>query len=338
MLVAVPDSLAPGYRVEVKLHTPISVAAQAKVNLTLAVGGPRPPKGYHPICSHFHCVDLADDVTISPLPERPAGHITLDVAWAADALRPSPIDWPAEKDLAVRAAAAATLRLGITHGLHLTVRKRIPTGGGLGGGSANAGAVLRLLHSVTMQAGNVPAAESGQWMTEVGSLLGSDVPFFADPVGIEGDIAPRPAVVEGYGEQLRRIERTHGWLVLILPPVACPTPAVYREFDAGLPGTGGQGPKEPDADRVFAAVSALLGRTISGELLFNDLAEPAMRVAPQLRLIAAEAGRITGQSVHVSGSGSTLFVAAGADRAAAAKAADRVLRGTGHPAIAVRLV
>jgi 4-diphosphocytidyl-2C-methyl-D-erythritol kinase len=63
-----------------------------------------------------------------------------------------------------------------------------------------------------------------------------------------------------------------------------------------------------------------------------------MRVAPQLRTIATEAGRITGQSVHVSGSGSTLFVAAGADRAAAAKAADRVLRGTGHPAIAVRLV
>ena len=313
-----------------RFSTPISLAAPAKVNLTLAVGPPSPPRGYHPIASHFHCIDLCDDLTLTAMPDWPASRIELDVAWAADALKPSAIDWPADKDLAVRAMAAAAARLRLEHGVAIKLRKRIPTGGGLGGGSADAGAVLRLCQLVLERNGGESAADAG-WMVEAAASLGSDVAFFADPVGTAGSVAPRPAIVEGFGERHRRIERSHGYLVLIFPPFGCATPAVYRAFDSAVGHT-------LDTDRVVRSAAGLAGQPIADGTLFNDLAAAAMHVAPRLAEIAAAAAAIAHQPVHVSGSGSTLFLIAGRDAEAAGQLATKVFRATGCPAVAVRLV
>ena len=310
----------------------MSLAAPAKVNLTLSVGPPAPPRGYHPICSHFHCIDLCDDLTLTPIPDWPAGRIELDVAWATDALKPSFIDWPPSKDLAVRAMAAASERMGLTHGISLKLRKRIPTGGGLGGGSADAGAVLRLCQLALERANPVhPLATQPQWMIDVAMTLGSDVAFFADPVGTAGDVPPRPAVIEGFGERLRRIERVHGFLVLLFPPVACPTPAVYAAFDS-------VSQAKLNADRVYQSVLALSGKGVSDAGLFNDLAKPAMHIAPQLASLALSASSVANQPAHISGSGSTIFLVAGENAEAAAQLASKVFRVTGCPALAVRLV
>jgi 4-diphosphocytidyl-2C-methyl-D-erythritol kinase len=84
--------------------TPTFVQAPAKLNLILSVAVPEPigaeKAGFHRIASWFAAVSVRDDVEISPAD----GGSTFEVAWAADAPRPTPIDWPADKDLAFRAA------------------------------------------------------------------------------------------------------------------------------------------------------------------------------------------------------------------------------------------
>ena len=278
----------------------LAAPAYAKVNLTLGVAPPEPPLGYHPICSHFACISLADDVTVTLLRDRAAGHITLDAQWAADALRQTAIDWPAEKDLAVRAAHAATAALALGCGMHITLRKRIPAGGGLGGGSSDAGTVLRLL---AQHASTHRRAAAHELLLAAAHKLGSDVPFFCD-LGVEPPQPPRQGVVSGLGERIRRAGTVTGTITLLIPrDIACPTGQVYRAFDAL--------PKVHSGEHTIdiAHVDALAGRsTLSADGLFNDLAEPAMQVAPDLRRLAGEAAACTGERVHVSGSGSTLFI------------------------------
>src|SRR4051812_46442658 len=88
--------------------------AYAKVNLALSVGGSLPAgglgAGMHPIASWMHAIDLFDEVEIKPL--KPGEPARLEVRWAADAPRPSPIDWPPEKDLAFRGLRGIEVHVG----------------------------------------------------------------------------------------------------------------------------------------------------------------------------------------------------------------------------------
>ncbi len=269
----------------------ITRAAHAKINLALAVGPAGGPRGYHPICSWFVRIDLADQVRLERLS---AGESRFECRWAPDAPRATPIEWPAEKDLSVRAHRLLEAHVGRTLPVSMTVVKRIPVGGGLGGGSSDAAAVLlglRELFSLDV---------SGDSLCDLAQTLGSDVPFFV--MAASGN-----AIVAGLGERVSSLPRASGTVVLIMPPFGCPTGDIYRAFDS-IESGGREGDFLKRAQRVreLAEESARTARIPDG--LFNDLAEPSLRTAPALRDVLERVCATTGSPVFITGSGSTLFV------------------------------
>lgn len=294
---------------------PLVIRAHAKLNLALAVAAPEPPgaprAGWHRIASWFVPLALHDDLELTPLPTASASTHTIvwaDAAHPPPAPRPSPIDWPADADLAVRAHRLLEAHAGRTLPVAMTLRKRTPVGGGLGGGSSDAAAMLaalcRLFHLHLTHAD----------LAALSARLGSDVAYFLDP-GSAPDQPPRPALVQGFGDRVHRgPEHAAGSpapvpVTLLLPPFGCPTPAVYRALDTLAPAA----PARRFADReATAAALALAGPAWAGADagLFNDLEPAARLVEPRLgpmidalRLAAAPLGR----RVNMTGSGSTLF-------------------------------
>lgn len=269
----------------------LRLSAYAKLNLALAVAPPEPDgprRGWHRICSWMHAIDLCDDVVVRI--DRTLDGPKLDVRWANDAPMHAgeAVAWPAERDLALRAARA----LGETMPLHITIRKRIPDGGGLGGGSSNAAAVLRAGDAL------LGLGLGSARLRELAMDLGSDVAFFIDDTDPTLDAPPRPAIVGDFGEAIERLAAPaeHTDITLALPPFGCATGEVYGAFDALDPG--------PLREAELRSLAAL-HPTVAA--LFNDLAPAAERVRPALAdlrtmLIAAWA-----TPVHVTGSGSTLF-------------------------------
>ncbi|HZW07798.1 MAG TPA: hypothetical protein VFF65_11810 [Phycisphaerales bacterium] len=269
----------------------LNIAAHAKLNLALAVGPPRAPHGYHPVCSWMTAIDLFDDVEI----ERREGHVISEykVQWAPDAPRPTPIDWPIEKDLAVRAHKYVEQIAGRPLPVTITVRKRTPVGGGLGGGSADAGAVLTGLAHIFDDL-ELPMDHIG----EVSTALGSDVGFFTQITGMKVPGWPQPAIVEGFGETIERLDRFERPVILFIPDYGTSSGAVYGAFDA-----------KPIGEMKSSLVRelALKGEKVDTMDLFNDLAEPACRVEPRLADLRTHLTRTLGAPVHVTGSGSSLF-------------------------------
>lgn len=136
-----------------------TVSAQAKVNLLLRILA-REASGYHGLETVFCRLTLADDVEVRVLDR---GERTLDVSGASTG--------PVEQNLAMRAAVAFQARAAWPAGFAIAITKRIPVGGGLGGGSADAGAVLRALNALAPR----PLPESE--LLAIALTLGSDVPF-----------------------------------------------------------------------------------------------------------------------------------------------------------------
>lgn len=263
---------------------PITLRAHAKLNLALAVGPPlvhAPHAGLHPICSWMHAIDLCDEVRIEPASSASA----FEAAWEGG----GPVEWPAEHDLARRAHLALESAVGRPLPARIRLTKRIPAGGGLGGGSSDAAAVLLGLNDLLGLGLDEPALHA------IGATLGSDIPFFLDAQAHALGEPPRPAMVSGVGQGVERLPRTDGEVTLLVPPFGCPTGAVYRAFDAR--------PAPPlDPTRVLAAIDE------GSAGWFNDLAGAAAEVEPRLgdlRRLLGEAGL----EPHVSGSGSTLFLA-----------------------------
>ncbi|MCW5754923.1 MAG: hypothetical protein KIT24_09485 [Phycisphaeraceae bacterium] len=268
----------------------------AKINLALWVGPPEPAAsaqaGWHPIESWMHAIDLADDLDFDP---DGASRLELDLAWATDAPRPTPMDWPPERDLTIRAMHALGEAIGRpVHG-KLTLRKRIPVGGGLGGGSSNAAGALLLANTRLSLGLSMPE------LRMIGQRLGSDVAYFLDDdVSQLTGVPPRPALVRGFGDEVERIAGSRDALTVFIPPYGCATPAVYRAFDE-------LGHLSPRLDVAGMHADAVSG-SIAEDLLRNDLLEPACRVEPRLAADLERVGQATGRRVHLSGSGSTMFV------------------------------
>ena len=261
--------------------------APAKLNLALSVGPPGVDR-MHPICSWMVTVDLHDELLVHRLPEESLSRYA--ILWHPDALRRSDIDWSITKDLAVRAHLALEQRVGRPLPLQLKLEKRIPVGGGLGGGSADAAAMLHAVNAL------YELGLGDEELAEVASGLGSDVAFL-----VHGG----SAIVEGLGERVERHpEPPDLHVVLAFPAVACPTGPVYGAFDAASESR----PASLDPQRVRALVRAHRGARLAPEACFNDLAAPAFRVAPSLRDDLEELSELAERPAHVSGSGSTLFV------------------------------
>jgi len=260
----------------------ITLTAPAKVNLALAVGAPSLSHGgMHPISSWMVTVDLVDDLTITRLEDDALSMYA--ILWAEDARRRIEIDWSITKDLAVRAHLALQQFTGRELPVKLKLEKRIPVGGGLGGGSSNAAAMLRGVNEL-FELGLDAGA-----LARIGSTLGSDVPFL---------VRGGSAIVEGVGEALEHHEQVPEiHMVLVLPDASCPTGPVYGAFDRLRPG----------AALDSARVRSLVGATLDPAAPFNDLAASAFEVAPSLADHVEELAAVVERPVHVSGSGSTLF-------------------------------
>jgi 4-diphosphocytidyl-2-C-methyl-D-erythritol kinase len=174
--------------------------APAKLNLFLQITGRR-SDGYHNLQTVFQLLDWCDDIGIETSED---GLITRSAG---------PADIPPETDLAVCAARALARVTGCRHGVRLNVRKRIPTGGGLGGGSSDAATVLLVLNRL-WGTGLTPAELAG-----IGLTLGADVPVFVYGSSAWG---------EGRGEQLVPFEPPERWFVIIHPGVAVSTAEIFQ--------------------------------------------------------------------------------------------------------------
>ena len=174
--------------------------APAKLNLFLHVTGRR-PDGYHELQTLFQLIDLCDTVSLSVTDdgriERPAGPAGVDP----------------DSDLTVRAAKALQAATGCRGGASIRIAKRIPMGGGLGGGSSDAATVLLALNH--LWGCGLPIDE----LARLGLPLGADVPVF---------VRGSSAWAEGVGEQLVPVELPERWYVVIHPGVAVPTRDVFQ--------------------------------------------------------------------------------------------------------------
>ena len=178
--------------------------APAKLNLFLHVVGRR-ADGYHLLQTAFRLISAADTIHIAVTDD---GHITLE----------TPIPGvPAEADLTVRAARLLQQATGSHQGCRLRIDKRLPMGGGLGGGSSDAATVLMALNHLW------GCGQTQRQLQALGLQLGADVPFF---------IFGRDAFAEGVGEQLQSLTVPPAWYVVLTPPVQVPTVEIFS--DAGL--------------------------------------------------------------------------------------------------------
>ena len=183
--------------------TYVDFPAPAKLNLTLSIVGQR-ADGYHLLETVFRFIDLADTVSLAV---RTDGLIVLD--------NPLP-DVPPEADLTVRAAKALQAATGCALGVSIRLTKRIPMGGGLGGGSSDAATVLLALNQLWQV--NLSRAA----LQAIGLTLGADVPVF---------VFGRPAFAQGIGEDLTVCEVPEAWYVVLYPNIAVPTAKVFSHPD-----------------------------------------------------------------------------------------------------------
>ncbi len=273
--------------------------APAKLNLCLFLGPTRPEDGRHALVTVFQALGLADRVALEPAP----------FGARADALICPGVAGPPEDNLAARALQLLRERAGWDGPpVRMRIDKRIPVAGGLAGGSADAGAALRL---AARTAGIVDDA----LLLEVATELGADVP---------AQVRPGRHLATGAGECLEPLPAPRRYGVVLLPAgEALPTADVYRAADRlGLPRTRGD-----LADRLAAVRAA--GPDLPGDLIVNDL-EPAARALcatigenlAALRSVGADRALVCGSGPTVAG----LFTRVDAARGAAVALGDRVPR------------
>jgi len=267
----------------------------AKINLFLRVTGRR-ADGYHELDSIFVPVSLCDRVGLGLRPSSTTS-VLLRCDW--------PGLGPDEQNLAVRAARAFMAEFGLQAEVMIDLRKAIPAGAGLGGGSSDAGAVLRLM--VELCGVGDRAVSERERLGAIAVRLGADVPFFLTPV---------PARVRGIGERIEPLAAFAPLaLVIAVPPITVATAEIFKRLSPA----DWSGPAPDEAVRALGA-----GRVSPG-LLVNDLASVAMSQWPviaQLKLLLEECGAA---GAAMSGSGGAVFGIFDTE-GAAALAADEVRR------------
>jgi 4-diphosphocytidyl-2-C-methyl-D-erythritol kinase len=255
----------------------ITVFAPAKINLILRILDRR-PDGFHNLWSIMQTVALEDEVRIRLCPNRPGISLSCDaVQLAAD-----------QSNLVYRAAAAVLARAQQSVGLDIELRKRIPMGAGLGGGSSDAAATIMGLNRL-LQLGWSPLD-----MADVGQSLGSDVPFFL--------FAPS-ACVTGRGETVRPIVIEGArWIVLVNPGFGVNTKWAYEELAATRIGVRSLSPVQREFDRQSRMSWGQLIRAAE-----NDFEPPVFAAHGELREIRQRLQAQGAELALLSGSGATVF-------------------------------
>jgi 4-diphosphocytidyl-2-C-methyl-D-erythritol kinase len=272
--------------------TALHDSAPAKINLCLYVG-PTRPDGRHELVSIFQPIGLADEVELEP-----AG-----LGSAADRVICPGVQGENLAALALRRFRDRTGWDGAP--VHLRIEKRIPIAAGMAGGSADAGAALRL---VARAAG----IDDDALLRELGAELGADV---------AAQVRPRRYLATGAGERLTPLPPPAPYGVLVLPSrVELPTADVYGEFDRqGLA-----------RDAAALAVKLREVSTAAGdlpdELIVNDLEPAARALCPEIDKALAAARGAGAEHALVCGSGPTvigLFADLRGARGAAARLSER---------------
>jgi len=256
----------------------VRATAFAKLTLSLRVRGPRRADGFHELEAFTVPIGQPHDILEAAKVTEPPG-VTLEMVAGDDGVPTGP------ENLAVRAVESLLRRAGRAgDGVHLVLRKRIPSARGLGGGSADAAAALLAAHRLF----ELDVSESE--LFELAADLGSDVPFF---------LAGGAAWMRGRGEVLERVALRPGLpMLVVMPPFPVATPDVYRAWDE----LGG-----PHSGRSVAAPGALA--ELVPELV-NDLEPAAERVEPRLRPLRERIQDAAGRDALLAGSGPTYVVLA----------------------------
>lgn len=283
----------------------MKIKAYAKINITLDIPKIR-EDGYHELCSVFQTVSLHDELEIN-VSESSKNEIVLTCN------TPNvPCD---EKNLCWRAAKAFTERFGIENkNISIDLKKNIPSGAGLGGGSSDCAETLKALNKLF----NVNASD--EELEQIGVKLGADVPFF-----IKGGTQ----LAEGIGEKLTRLDLPYPelHLVIIKPKAELPTVGIYKIFD-NLPKE-----KIPTAstEKFLEKISA--GDINAFKLITNMLEPAAKTLCPEIEdaeMFLVKQGAV---SAMMTGSGSAVFgiftnVNKAAEALEAAKNKEKIIFGT----------
>lgn len=268
----------------------LSLHAYAKVNLHLDVIG-RTPDGYHKLVTLFERLDLCDEISVRL---TPGGRIRFQCEDPEIPADPT--------NLVVRAAEGYCRALGRPLGIEIRLIKKIPVGGGLGGGSSDAAATLTALQTLTDRA----LPDEAVWRLAKG--LGADVPFF---------LTDSPwALGYGRGDELEPLQiKRQFWHLLVTPDFSIPTKEIYQAFSLTAPG--------PDVRLLLCALEEKDASQV-GDLLFNVLEPTVEELYPAIRHVkAAMKTQSELKCPLVSGSGSTVMALC-SDRAQAEAAYARL--------------
>jgi len=239
--------------------------AFAKINLDLRVLGRR-PDGYHEIKTIFQAVDWCDEIVLEPWNR---------FEFSAPG---TPED---ETNLVVRAVRAYERLAGIEARVRIQLKKNIPIGRGLGGGSADAAVTfigLQRLYKLALPFDEIP---------ETLRSLGSDVPFFA--------LGGRAAGV-GRGDEVYKLDdAVDYWVLLVDPGIVIPTVDAYSWLTV------------PDQSNTIESFCAETGFECSGDVWTNDFETPVFARYPDLARIKEELISLGAYRAALSGSGSTVF-------------------------------
>jgi 4-diphosphocytidyl-2-C-methyl-D-erythritol kinase len=254
--------------------TVATLEAQAKINIALRILA-REEGGYHQLETIFQRIDLADSVRVA------TDTSVREVECVGAAVGPM------EQNLAYRAAMAYMAETGWPNGFAIRIEKRIPMGGGLGGGSADAGAVLRILNAIG------PRPLSDAMLATLAFRLGADVPFLTADAPL--------ALGWGRGERLLTLRSLPAREVLLcFPPFGVETAAAFGWLAA-------QRREEPLRAPAPIRTEDLDRWDGIARLAENDFESPVIHrhpgIAVTLEALVAAGARVA----RMSGSGSTVF-------------------------------
>ena len=289
--------------------------APAKLNLFLHVTGRR-ADGYHRLESVFQLIDFGDTLTIGVRDDGVIGRTT-------------PVTGvPEENDLVIRAARALQGAAGASSGADIGIEKRIPMGGGMGGGSSDAATVLLALNRLWKL--NL----SRQRLMNLGLTLGADVPFF---------VFGRSAFARGVGERLEALDLPPAaprlWYVVLTPQVEVPTATIFgapeltrnaksvkmTDFVAGGQIVVSEPRFRNDLQPVAEAKFAQIGQALSALRAACD--EAAVVPAISARMTGSGACVFAGFGQEIDAQAVLAHCPAGLDGRAACALAEHPLRG-----------
>lgn len=254
--------------------------APAKLNLMLRVVGRR-ADGYHLLQTIFRFIDYGDTLRFRVRDDGVISRVN-EVSGV-----------PAESDLCVRAARLLQQVSGTRLGVDIDLEKRLPMGGGLGGGSSDAATTLLALNGLWK------TAIRRTQLIDLSVKIGADVPVF---------VFGQNALAEGIGEQLSALTLPPAWYVILCPPVMVPTATIFSHPDL-----------KRDSKKVTIQGFSGADGVGHGGLFVNDLQPLVERLYPEVARhvawLADHAGTRLGPAL-MTGSGACVFAPFGSEQAA----------------------